>query len=375
MGTVFYPVGQKLVALERLNGTVEWTQDLGASPTTPAGVGDGAVFVGLDDKTLVAMDLEEGFVRFVRSLDGTVTAGPTVVGNMVLVGTDTGTGGGTLFALNTFNGTELWSRDMSAPVMAQPAVWEGMVFALSDNGAIMSLNMTDGALNWQYPVGKSPGSSLTASPAISGERLFVASTSGYVYCLDADPSDGLDEGKEDPVDSEYDVIWTYKEEDQTPFNASPVLVSGNAVLLSGESGVLALNATNGTIAWREDLANTGPLTMDAIAVNGSVVVGGNGVFILDATTGAMTCVRLRQGGEPAPCGEDLRARARREVQDKRDHRVRRLREHRRQGAPGHLVQMGLRRREQHPGHDHIPSIRPGGHLHGEAHRHGCRRGE
>ncbi len=285
MAMVYYPVGQRLVALDRLIGTVEWTQDLGSTATTSPGVGDGAVFVGTDAGTLIAMDLEEGTVRFTRQLDGRVSAGPTVSGTIVLVGTDTGDGGGTLYALDSFDGSDLWVRDMAAPVNAHPAIDRGVVYALSDNGAALALNASDGALRWQYPVGNTPGSSLTSSPLVAEERLYVASTSGFIYCLDSDPTDGEDEGKPDPDGSEYDVIWTYKEENLLPFNSSSALVDGKLMLLTGEHDVLALDAINGSIAWRISMPGAGPLTMGLIAVNNSVVVGGQGVHIITADAG------------------------------------------------------------------------------------------
>ncbi len=282
--TVFFPVGQRLVAMDRLEGNVLWSKGLGGIPSTPPGVGDGAIFVGTEAGTVVAFDLEGGDIRFRSTLDGPVTAGPTVVGWTALVGTSLD-GEGTLYALDTFDGTVQWSRAMNAPVRAHPAEDNGSVFALSDDGAVMSLDLDDGGLRWQYPVGNPPGRNLTASPVISDDRLFVASSSGFVYCLDADPTDGVDEGKTDPDGSEYDVLWTYRKEVLTPFNASPVLVSGRLVLLTEEQRLLALDGATGNISWSVPIAQFGPATTDLIALNDSIVLGGQGVRILSAEDG------------------------------------------------------------------------------------------
>ncbi len=286
--SVLVPAGTELVALDRNDGSVRWSREMSSSASTAPAVGDGSVFVGTTDGHLWAVDLEDGTVRFKVALNGTVTAGPNVAGMMLLVGTTVGTDGGLLYALDTFDGRELWSRDMSAPVNAHPAAWGNTVFALSDDGALLSINSSSGALRWQYPVGAAPGSSLTSAPAVSGDLLFVASTSGFVYCLDADPSDGVDEGKADPPGSVYDVVWTYKEQDLEPFEGSPSVVDGLLVLPVGTDGVLALNAADGSVAWTASVPDSAPLTLDLIAVNGSVVVGGVGVRILDAGTGAVT---------------------------------------------------------------------------------------
>ncbi|MHC4780190.1 MAG: outer membrane protein assembly factor BamB family protein, partial [Planctomycetota bacterium] len=288
MDAVIAPVGTVVTALDRVDGNVIWSRDVSQTLSTAPGVGDGAVFVGSATGTLTALDVEDGILRFQRMLDGPVPAGPNVVGDMVLVATTPGVDSGTLWALDTFDGSTVWSRDMAAPVNALPAAWEGSVFALSDDGALVSINGSDGNLFWQYPVGNAPGSSLTAAPLVSDGVLYVASTSGFVYCLDADPTDGTDEGKADPPGSDYDVLWTYKQEDLMPFTSAPALVDGRLMLLVGEAGVLSLNASDGSIAWTIDVPQAGTITMDLIAMNGSIVVGGAGVHILDATSGAET---------------------------------------------------------------------------------------
>jgi outer membrane protein assembly factor BamB len=288
MDIVIVAVDSTVFAMDRYQGIEAWTQVVGQKVTTPPGVGDGAVFVGSEAGVVSAIDLEDGTVRFQRTLDGPVTAGPNVVGDMVLVATSADVDSGTLWALDTFNGSTLWSRDMAAEVHAHPAAWEEAVYALSNDGALLSINGSDGGLFWQYPVGNAPGSSLTAAPLVSGGLLFVASTSGFVYCLDADPTDGEDEGKADPPGSDYDVLWTYKQEDLKPFSDSPSLVDDKLMLLMGDNGVIALNATTGSLVWTTDVVSAGTVTMDLIAVNGSIVVGGTGIHILDASSGAET---------------------------------------------------------------------------------------
>jgi outer membrane protein assembly factor BamB len=284
---VLFPVSDRVVAMNRSDGTVEWTSPLGTNASTAPGVGDGAVFVGTVGGAVVAMDLEEGTERFVRALDGEVTAGPLVVGWTVYVGTDNATDGGTLYALDTFDGRVLWSRPMGAAVHAQPALWNGHLFALSDLGAVQSLDPGTGTMQWQFPAGTAPGGSLTAAPIVWGGRLYIASSSGFVYCLDADPGDAVDEGQKDADGSPYDLIWTYHD-DEHPLSLthSGALVDELLVLVDDPDGVIALNATGGAVAWRVHVQTLAPLATDLVAVNGSVVVGGSAIDILSAANGS-----------------------------------------------------------------------------------------
>ena len=286
---VLFPVSDRLIAMNRSEGTVEWSSQLGSNATTAPGVGDGAAFVGTLDGRLVALDLEEGSERFVRALDGAVTAGPLVVGWTVYAGTDNATDGGTLYALDTFDGRVLWSRPMGAAVNAQPALWGDHLFALSDLGGVQSLDPATGTLQWQFPAGTAPGGSLTAAPIVWAGRLYIASSSGFVYCLDADPSDAVDEGQKDVDGSPYDIIWTYRDEEHPlSLSLSGALVDGLLVLVDGRDGVFALDATGGTVAWRVRVPTTVPLATDLVAVNGSIVVGGSAIDILSSANGSST---------------------------------------------------------------------------------------
>jgi PKD repeat protein len=123
---------------------------------------------------------------------------------------------------------------------------------------------------------------------VQDELVFVVSSSGFVYCLDADPTDGVDEGKEDSPGSTYDVIWTSREDPLVPYNVSPALVDGRLVLVSGPDSVLALNVSDGGQLWRARLPDASPLLMDVIAINDSVVVGGASLHILSAESGVET---------------------------------------------------------------------------------------
>jgi PKD repeat protein len=98
----------------------------------------------------------------------------------------------------------------------------------------------------------------------------------------------VDEGKVDPDGSGYDVLWTYLQAEKVPFNGSAALVGGNLVLVTQQTRVIALNTTNGTIAWEVGMGERGPITSDIIAINGSVIVAGRGVHILSIDAGVET---------------------------------------------------------------------------------------
>jgi len=275
----------RMVALNRTDGTVMWRTPLGSNATTAPAVGDGAVLVGTEAGAVVGLDLEDGTLRFARDVNGTPSTAPVVVSTTVYVGTTTATGGGWLYALDTLDGGTVWSRAMDKPIRARVAMLGDRLFTVSDIGAVLALNASTGALVWQFPVGTAPDGSLTAAPLVSGGRLFVPSSSGYVYCLDADPSDGIDEGQVDVIGSTYDLVWTSHDDPVGSFNLSGAIVDGLLVLVKGDFQVIAVDLSTGAIAWRGGMASTAPFTTEVIAINGSVVVGGSALDILRASDG------------------------------------------------------------------------------------------
>ena len=84
------------------------------------------------------------------------------------------------------------------------------------------LDASDGTLVWSYTTGED----LSKPIAVSDERVFFAGSDGLFYCFDADPSDGVDEGFDDPASAGYDLIWTFS----IPGSANKGLAVGNGMV-------------------------------------------------------------------------------------------------------------------------------------------------
>ncbi|MGA1820929.1 MAG: CARDB domain-containing protein [Thermoplasmatota archaeon] len=94
-----------------------------------------------------------------------------------------------------------------------------------DDGYLYVLNTETHSLLWKYDT----GGRIQSSPAIcniDGDdelEIIVSSDSGYVYCFDGDPSDGIDEGQKHPGDGfNRDILWKYEMPDAAGMS-SPVV--------------------------------------------------------------------------------------------------------------------------------------------------------
>ncbi len=122
------------------------------------------------------------------------------------------------------------------------------------------------------------GNQISASPAIFDGTLYISSTDGNLYAVNA--STGA-------------KVWT----------ASPgvfpgsATVSGGLVYVETQTGnTFAYNVSNGALQWENGSA--GYIGSPAVA-NGMVYVGGNGLYAFNANTGAL--IWSQQGDYPVYC--------------------------------------------------------------------------
>jgi len=261
-GASVYPsTERKIYCLDATNGDHIWNYTVdGADLSTPV-VFDGKVYFGSSnpDSKVYCLDadpsddVDEGFddpgdVNY--DLIWNVTTGanmrvssPTVVDDMVYIGSaDPSPSGNKIHCFNANNGDELWNYTTGGNVFSSPAVANGYVY--------------------------------------------FGSNDKNVYCLDADPSDDVDEGFDDPGDVNYDLIWSYTTGGSVI--SSPVVVDGHVFTGSDDKNVYCLDATgngDGTtdLTWSYE-TGSGVRSSPAV-IDGKVCIGsvdGN-VYCLDAT--------------------------------------------------------------------------------------------
>jgi hypothetical protein len=98
---------------------------------------------------------------------------------------------GTVFALNTLNGTTLWSKKIySVPLLSKnvlrssPAYADGLIYIGTPSGMIYALDASTGDTVWEYetfPIWTA--APVFGSPAVSNGLLFIADENGVLYSL------------------------------------------------------------------------------------------------------------------------------------------------------------------------------------------------
>lgn len=203
-------------------------------------------------------------------------------------------GGGTIVSLNSTDGRLNWKSDTGGEISASPAADDNKVYVASEYGDITSTSrMTKGALR---ALGKEAGvtkwmrtlpAPIHGSLAVGSESLFAGASDGKVYAIDK--SSGLTQ-------------WANQY--SSSFESQPVL-SGSLLFIGSEDGALyAIDQASGKTVWH--YRTRGPIRGPAAVVSGTVYFGsgdayvyavreGDGRFLWRARTGAAVQSVARAG--------------------------------------------------------------------------------
>jgi outer membrane protein assembly factor BamB len=238
----------RVYALDRATGRRLWRQKTGVVGA-PLALTGGILVVATQRGDVLGLDRATGDQRWRRRL-GTSRAAPVEAGGgaMVIATVDS------VFRIDGASG-EVTHRVPSRGTVLSPWVpFEGALVAGTTDSAVVALDPADLSLRWSVRV----DAPVLASPAASGDTLFVATRRGTLYRV----------GPASPRQAEPVVAL------QWPVT-SPVTIVDGQILLGGADGQLRALEHDGTEAWRVQLwrpIELGPLALE----DGLVAAGGEG---------------------------------------------------------------------------------------------------
>lgn len=163
-----------------------WSNSIGngsggeAVKLTP-GVQAPAIYVASRDGVLKAFGRATGNLRWKLALTQGITGGVAVDDDIVAIGTDQGD----LLVLNSHNGKPLWRAPLGATLLSTPRLTEKEVVLQTLDGRVQVFERLTGKRRWQF---ETPVPSLTlrgsASPVVSGDKIYAVSGQGDLYQLD-----------------------------------------------------------------------------------------------------------------------------------------------------------------------------------------------
>lgn len=175
-----------LICLNSADGAVQWETPLTLNPWSGPTVAGDLVLVGcssirFDRKLLnhaggevMAIELASGKVRWQKLVPGGVLGSVAVSGNLaVFAATD-----GKVRALDVATGEQKWVYEAGNPFFAAPSIAAGVVYAADLKGVLHAMKLSDGKAKWfldvpNDPAVQTPGACY-GSPLVWDGRIYLA---------------------------------------------------------------------------------------------------------------------------------------------------------------------------------------------------------
>lgn len=199
-----------------------------------------ALLVGTDAGSVIALDSRSGAHRWSLATGGKVRATPTITHHHVYVASDDGH----VYKLEKRAGRTLWKTKIDASTTPRIPSFEpkskfdryasaaverdGRVYIAARDGSVHALESSSGREMWRFAT----GDLVMATPAVRGKLVLVGSFDKHVYALDA---------------ATGELIWKRKLHGAVP--ADIVVADGRALVGTRAYDFLALDVHTGAPLW------------------------------------------------------------------------------------------------------------------------------
>jgi outer membrane protein assembly factor BamB len=254
----------RLYALRLDSGMEKWTYKSGPIKA-PVSVRDGAVYVGDLYGVFHCVDAATGQKRWTFDTKADIVGGANFAGDSVLFGA----GDETLYCLS-LEGKSRWRFKVpGGPVQATPAVVGNRTFVAGCDSSLHVIDTATGKELAAVDLGGQTGS----TAAVAGDRLYVGTMTNQFFAINW---------------KKAEVVWRYEAARRPqPFHSSPAVTDKLVVVGSHDKRVHAIDRENGQAVW------TFPTERK---VDSSPVVVGKRVFV-GSQDGNLYVLDLEKGTE------------------------------------------------------------------------------
>jgi len=281
---------------------LRWKIHLPGDVEGTAAVSGDTVYVGSYDEHLHALDLANGKEKWKFKAAGPIKAHPSVAGDRVYVGDSEGV----FHCLDAATGQEKWKYQTKGEITAGANFTGGAVLFGSADETLYCLTK-DGQEKWTFKIAGGP---VLGTPAVVGDRTFVAGCDSTLHVLDT--AKGTELGAvelEHPVGAtvaldgtklyvgtmtkqmlgidwkEKKVLWEFESEQQKEFYASAALTDKLVVAASRDRRVYAIDRETGKKAW--SFLTRGAVDSSPVVLKDRVYVASTdrNLYVLELATG------------------------------------------------------------------------------------------
>ncbi|MEW6734823.1 MAG: PQQ-binding-like beta-propeller repeat protein [Acidobacteriota bacterium] len=291
----------------------------------PALAEDDAVYLPLSDGRVVALDAENGELRWETQPGGVIVTPLASLTKTILIASRQGTidsteGGGLLRAVNKQSGVTLWSKEFLKPFSTPLVIDQQIIYAASQDQNFYALNVETGTPIWSAPL----GSLAYARPTILDQDLFIGTEAGLLFTLSRTDgkvrwqfqADGALRGAA-TANSEYVYVGDslghvyclernsgklrWRVRTGAAIESAPTIADKLLLVASFDNFVYALNANSGDRVWKSRLP--GRLSFDPLLQGQHTIIAplrGRRLFLLSLTGRVLGQFQINTGEIIAP---------------------------------------------------------------------------
>ena len=200
--------------------------------------------------------------RWSADTGDSVSGGPVVVGDLVVVGSEDET----LYGIDADSGGNRWEFDTEGEITTTPAVESGTAYAGDEQGFVYAVDTESGDEQWRFETG-----SEATSPTVFGGVVYVASSDGALHAIDAEEGLSVDPDTWPvSIGSDGESAPAVAREDESGRD-EPTVYVGN-----GNGTVYAVGAETGETAWNTSVQDAQRIPTAPAVADGTVYVGSQG---------------------------------------------------------------------------------------------------
>ena len=161
------------------------------------------------------------------------------------------TGYAQVLALDPADGRVIWKSAVAGPVRSGPTVSDGRVFVVTVDNELVVLAADDGRRLWNHNAIPETASLLgSASPAVEGEVVVAAYSSGEIYALT------VENGRPLWSDNFSNTRSVNAVSSLADIRGRPVLDRGRVFAASHSGRIAAIDLRSGERAWEQEFGST-----------------------------------------------------------------------------------------------------------------------
>lgn len=294
------------------SGREKWQFQLDSSITSGISESGNMLFFGSETGRIYAVNKATGREIWSFKTENTIYGKPAVMKDSVVFAEADGellclaiSDGSLIWRAGGLGGKDTHGRDVNDGLSDGAAYGGGMLFVSKADRKLHALNASTGKTVWTYTGGDQ---GLREAPTYSDGLVFLGEYDGIFSIINAktgkrENGGGAGGAVNTPIVSGGNVyfsawdgavnavkikgvepIWESNIHDAA--TTQPAVASGLVVVGTGRGGVVALNATNGSLKWRYE-TESGNIASTPIIADGCVFAGGETGYmhVIDASTG------------------------------------------------------------------------------------------